>query len=259
MKAAKIILMAVALCWVATASAEDSEDKYEKWGPKGLKNSGWIFRIGGVIGGTSPIPLPAEIRGIEGFKPLGGFTFGADYYQMFSRRWGFQAGVHFFTEGFHTKARVKNYRMGITQGGNYLEGNFTGVDETDTKMTGITIPVTLTFRVSPRWNISVGPFISYLQDRRFEGSVYNGYLREGDPTGQKIEITNDNPATYDFRDDMRTTFWGLQFMFDWKAYKHLNVFAGLDWSFSGIFSSDFKTVEFSMYPIYAKMGVAYRL
>ena len=84
MKAAKIILMAVALCWVATASAEDSEDKYEKWGPKGLKNSGWIFRIGGVIGGTSPIPLPAEIRGIEGFKPLGGFTFGADYYQMFS-------------------------------------------------------------------------------------------------------------------------------------------------------------------------------
>jgi hypothetical protein len=48
-------------------------------------------------------------------------------------------------------------------------------------------------------------------------------------------------------------------MFDWKAYKHLNVFAGLDWSFSGIFSSDFKTVEFSMYPIYAKVGVAYRL
>ncbi|MCR4995145.1 MAG: PorT family protein [Bacteroidales bacterium] len=252
------ILLFVLIGYCTTSMAQTKEEKFQAWGPTALNQAGWIVRASYVIGGTSPIPLPNEIRSIDGFKPLGGFSLGADYYQMFSRRWGLQAGVHFFLEGFHTKATVKNYRMGITQGENYLEGNFTGVDETDTQMTGVTIPLTATFRASPRWNISVGPFFTFLSSGTFEGTVYDGYLREGDPTGQKIHITDENPATYDFADDMRQFYWGLQFMFDYKVLAHMNVFGGLDWSMQSIFPSDFETIEFNMYPIYAKIGVAYR-
>jgi hypothetical protein len=39
----------------------------------------------------------------------------------------------------------------------------------------------------------------------------------------------------------------------------MNVFAGLDWGMSGLFPKDFKTIEFPMYPLYAKFGLAYRL
>ena len=257
------IICCVTLTSTAFVQAQD-KDPYEAWGPGNLDHSGWIFRIGYAIGGTSPLPLPSEIRGINTFKPLGGITLGADYYQMFSRRWGLQAGVHFFHEGFHTSADVKNYRMGIEQGGNYLEGNFTGTDVTETRMTGITIPITATFRVSPRWNIGVGPFFTFLGHATFEGEVYDneqgiGYLREGDPTGPKIEITKDNPATYDFAADMRHFYCGLEFMGEWKAMQHMNLFAAFDWSFTSIFPAEFETIPFNMYPLYAKIGIAYRL
>ena len=252
------IVMCVALMASATAAAQ-TEDKYELWGPTSRDTqSGVIIRAGYVIGGTTPLPLPAEIRSINEFKPLGGITIGADAYHMFSRHWGLQLGWHFFYEGFHTGADVKNYRMGITKDGNYLEGNFTGTDITDTKMFGATIPLTATYRISPRWNVSAGPFVSLLYHKTFEGEVYDGYLREGDPTGQKVEMTRDNPATYDFSDNMLNCYWGLQLLFDWKAMRHMNVFGGVDWACSGVFPSDFETVEFKMFPIYAKIGLAYR-
>lgn len=261
MKLQHTILLTIALLLSASLSAQ--EDAYEQWGPRSLNRSGWILRLGYVIGGTTPLPLPGEIRSINTFKPLGGLTFGADYYQMFSRKLGLQAGVHFFYEGFHTSADVKNYRMGIDQGGNHLEGNFTGTDVTDTKMVGITIPITCTLRLSPRWNLGAGPFFSFLGNSSFEGEVYDnsegiGYLREGDPTGKKIAITRENPATYDFASDMRHFYWGVEVMFEWKAMQHMNVFGALDWGLSSIFPSDFETVSFKMYPIYAKIGLAYR-
>lgn len=248
----------VLLLSTGVTRAQDT-DKYAVWGPTDTeRQAGFMVRLGYVIGGTTPVPLPAEIRSINAFHPFGGISLGADAYWMLSRRWGVQVGWHFFYEGFHTSANVKNYFMGITKDGNYLEGYFTGVDETDTKMFGATVPLTATFRLSPRWNVSAGPFVSMLYTKRFEGEVYDGYLREGNPTGQKIEMTKDSPATYDFQDDMLNCYWGVELMFDWKAMRHMNVFGGLDWACSSIFPSSFKTVHFKMFPLYAKLGIAYR-
>ena len=252
-----IFLLAMTAAGHSAALAQDS---YAEWGPTNQDtNTGIIARVGYVIGGTTPLPLPAEIRSINAFKPYGGVTIGADVYHMFNRHWGLQMGYHLFYEGFYTSADVKNYRMGITQGENYLEGNFTGTDITRTKMLGSTIPLTTTYRISPRWNVSAGPFASVLFWKMFKGEVFDGYLREGDPTGQKVEITDENPATYNFKDDMLNVYWGVQLLFDWKATRHMNVFGGMDWSVSGIFPSTFETVEFKLYPLYAKIGLAYRL
>lgn len=242
---------------VAVGAYAQQEDKYEAWGPHTRHNWGVLVRAGFVMGGTTPLPLPEEVRSINRYRPEGGITFGADAYKMFNRRWGLSVGLHFFMEGMNTGADVKNYHMGITQGEDYLEGNFTGTDVTKTFMAGFTLPLTATFRVSPRWNINLGPYISALIHGDFEGSVYNGYLREGDPTGQKVEISYENPATYDFSDDMRTLLWGMRLGFDWKAFRHMTVYASLDWGMNGVFHRDFKTVDFPMYPLYATFGVAY--
>ena len=255
----KILSFLLVISLVQTVAA--AGDSWTKWGTPNGSNTGFLLRAAYVIGGTSPLPLPAEIRSIEAFSPYGGATIGADVYHMFSRRWGIQGGLHLFYEGFHTEATVKNYRMGITRDGNYMKGNFTGTDVTNTKMHGITVPLTCTFAISPRWNVSAGPFATLLFSdlKSFDGEVYDGYLRENDPTGQKVEMTADNPATYDFKDDMRHVYWGVQVLFDWKATRHLNAFAGLDWAMSSIFNSDFQTIDFDMYPIYAKFGLAWRL
>lgn len=258
MKTIRYTLMAL-LLMACTAIQANQNDSYSKWGPKNPNGWGVIARAGYVLGGTSPMPLPQEIRSINTFKPNGGFTVGVDTYKMFSKRWGLMLGVHFFLEGMYTGADVKNYRMGITMGEDNLEGNFTGTDVTEVSLAGYTIPLMATFRISPRWNVNVGPYVSIHARSRFFGEVFNGYLREGDPTGPKIEISEENPASYDFSEHTRRALYGVQFSFDWKATRHMNVFAGLDWGMSSLFPKDFKTIEFPMYPLYAKFGLAYRL
>ena len=153
--------------------------------------------------------------------------------------------------------------MSLTMDGNTMAGYFTGTDITNTDMWGMTIPLQATFSIGPRWNVSFGPYFSTYFKQSFEGEVYNnsqgiGYLRVDTPTGQKVEITKTNPATYDFSDNMLRWNGGIELTFDWKAWRHLNVFASLDWGLSNIWERDFEAVAFRMYPIYATVGVAYR-
>jgi hypothetical protein len=84
-----------------------------------------------------------------------------------------------------------------------------------------------------------------------------GYLRETNPTGDKINITNGAIATYDFSGDLRKFQWGVQAGVDWKAFKHLKVHADLNWGLNDIFNKDFKTVTFDMYAIYLNVGFGY--
>ena len=96
---------------------DNREANYEKWGPTSDRDGlGFIVRAGYVIGGTSPLPLPAEIRKINEFSPKGGFSLGVDGYKYFNTRWGISAGLRFFMQGMHTGANVKNYGMSIVMG-----------------------------------------------------------------------------------------------------------------------------------------------
>lgn len=259
-----ILSLSLALSALAVAAQEntasgDRRAEYAEWGFKGGKDWGVTARAGYVIGGTTPFPLPAEIRSINRFRPNGGFSFGVDVHKDFSLRWGLVAGAHFFMEGMGTGADVKNYHMGISMDEDYLEGQFTGTDETNVRMGGVTIPVTASFRAAPRWTVTAGPYVSFLLSHEFSGSVYDGYLRVNDPTGEKIVIARDNPATYDFSSDMRRVQWGVEAAFEWKATRNIGILGSIDWGLSDVFRSDFQTVEFPMYPIYATLGVTYQL
>ena len=251
------------LACFALLSATAQEDKWKEWGPTSPSQAGFLVRAGYTLGGTTPLPLPDEIRSINEFSPKGGATVGLDVYKMFGRRWGISAGWHFFYEGFHTGADVKNYKMSLTQEGNTMSGYFTGTDITNTDMWGMTMPVLITFRFAPRWNVSFGPYFSTYFKRSFKGEVYDnkdgvGYLRVDTPTGEKINIDHSNPATYDFHDDMRNWNGGIELLFDWKVAHHFNAFASLDWGLSNIWDKGFEAVDFRMYPLYATVGVAYR-
>lgn len=237
---------------------ENREANYAKWGPTSDRDGmGFVVRAGYVLGGTSPMPLPAEIRKINEFSPKGGFSLGVDGYKYFSTRWGVSAGLRFFMQGMHTGADVKNYSMAIVMGEDVVKGRFTGTDITDTRMTGFTIPLTATYRIGARWTFNLGPYLSYWIYRDFNGEVFNGYLRENSPTGQKIEIGADNPASYDFSDDMRHVSWGMEFCVDYRIRKHFNVFGLLDWGMNDVFKRDFETITFSLFPLYATIGMAY--
>ena len=154
-----------------------------------------------------------------------------------------------------TKARVKNYYTEmIPDEGEKVRGNFTGHVTTKVRNTYLTIPVTMSYRIDKRWTVFAGPYFSLLLDGDFNGEAYDGYIRQGNPTGQYSEVTHD---VYDFSDDLRRVAWGMEFGGSYRAYKHLAVQARLDWGMNDIFHSKFESVTFSLKPIYFNLGIQY--
>ena len=66
-------------------------------------------------------------------------------------------------------------------------------------------------------------------------------------------------ATYDFTDDMRNFQVGVGVGLDWYWSKSLGVSAELNWGLTGVFKSDFKTVEQTLYPLYGCVSVFYKI
>ena len=67
----------LAMVVLLSATVMQGQDSWEKWGPtKGMNGAGVVVRAGYTLGGTSPIPLPKEVRSINTFAPKGGATIG---------------------------------------------------------------------------------------------------------------------------------------------------------------------------------------
>lgn len=223
---------------------------------------GWEYEIraGISIGGTAPLPLPEEIRSIDAYNPTLALIIEGNAIKWLGKekKWGVITDLRMETKNMITKATVKNYGMEIIgNDGNRLKGNWTGGVKTKVRNSYLTVPVLAAYKLSPRWRAKLGAYVSYMMDGEFSGHVYEGYLREGDPTGEKVNFTDGAIATYDFTGDLRKFAWGLQAGADWRAFKHLNVFADLTWGMNDIFKKDFNTITFAMYPIYLNVGFGY--
>lgn len=214
---------------------------------------------GTSIGGASPIPLPEEIRHIESYNPNLNLQIGGTATKWLDKeqRWGVSIGVRLETRGMKTRARVKNYGMEIYQDGKKLSGRWTGMVRTKYRSQQLVFPVTAVYRINSRLRINAGPYLAFAFDNDFDGYVYDGYLREGDPTGDKVSFADDARATYDFGSELRSFQWGFQGGVSWSAYRHLVVNANLTWGCNNIFKSSFKTVSFNLYPIYLNVGFGY--
>ena len=223
---------------------------------------GWEYGIkaGFNIGGTSPLPLPNEIRSIEGYNPGIAISIEgrATKWLDETKKWGVTLGVSLENKHMTTEAITKNYGMKIinTNGGE-LEGLWTGRVKTKVKNSYLTVPVLANYNISKRWTLSAGPYVSYLLDGDFSGHVYEGHLRTPDQTGSRVDFTGESVATYDFSNNLRNFQWGMQLGGEWKAFKHLTVYADLKWGLNDIFQKDFDTVTFAMYLIYLNVGFGY--
>lgn len=218
------------------------------------------IKAGFSIGGSAPLPLPVQIRSIDSYNPTLAISIGGEVTKWFAmqNKFGVIVGLRLENKAMITKATVKDYNMQILgQGGERIGGVWTGGVKTKVSTSGLTIPIMATYKLSNRWNIKVGPYFSYLLSKEFSGHVYEGYLREGNPTGPKVTFDDGKIATYDFSDDMRQFQWGLQVGAGWRAFKHLNVYTDLTWGLNDIFKNDFKTITFSMHPIYLNIGFGY--
>lgn len=219
---------------------------------------GWHVSIGAGfnIGGTSPLPLPKEIRSIDSYRPTISISVEGATQKMFDAHWGLRTGIRLENRGMKTDATVKNYHMEAVNvdGSGTVIGAWTGHVKTEVNNNYLTIPLLAVYQFNDRWQVQGGPYIAWMFNGSFTGEAYDGYIRDQDPTGEKAQVTR---ATYDFSDDLRHFHWGLQVGGQWKAYKHLAVTANLQWGLNGIFPNDFGSVTFALYPIYANIGFSY--
>ncbi len=217
--------------------------------------------LGYAIGGSAPIGVPESIRKLNKFSLTPNLMLGLDAHRQINDRWGFMTGIHFENKGMSIDATVKNYHMEITRGGQTLNGQFTGRVTTDVTAWMFTLPLQATFNVSNKVQFKLGPYFSYLTNRTFDGYAYDGYLRVGNPTGEKVELgtKEGERGDYDFSEHMRRFQWGVDLGVDWHITKRFGAFADLSWGLSGIHQSDFHTIEQTLFPIYGTVGVSYRI
>lgn len=119
------------------------------------------IKAGFNIGGTLPIPLPAEIRKIESYSPTMAFTVEGSVLRWFTPKWALTTGLRFETKGMNAGAKVKNYQMTLLiENGDKtgeMSGRFTGRIKTRVQNEYITLPILVVRELSPAGRSNSAP------------------------------------------------------------------------------------------------------
>ena len=221
-----------------------------------LDSLSYDARLGYTVGGTIPTHIGREIRGINSFNPGLNFSIGVEATLPISGRWKAHTGLRFELGSMDVDSRVKNYDIEVVRGDESLSGNV----RIKTTQRRITLPVQAQYDFSPEFKLRGGLFMGWLTSRKFWGWAYDGYLREGTPVGAKIEMGREpgDRGDFDFDQNMRHMQWGLDVGADWQFSRRWGLFAELTYGFSGLFKSDFHSVQ-PLRPMYGTLGISYRI
>lgn len=217
-------------------------------------------RLGYVVGGTIPTHMGREIRGINRFDPGLNFMVSLEGSLPLKSNWSIHTGLRYELGSMDVDSRVKNYDIEVVRGDESLAGIFTGNVRIRTTQRRITLPIQAQYDFSPQFKLRGGLFMGWLTNRRFWGWAYDGYLREGTPVGAKIEMGTEpgDRGDFDFDKNMRHMQWGLDVGADWQFSHRWGLFAELTYGFSGLFKSDFHSVQ-TLRPMYGSLGISYRI
>lgn len=227
-----------------------------------MQQKGWTWELnaGLNIGGAAPLGLPREVRKVRKYNPGLNTSLEGKVTKWWgqSRHWGTSLALRAESKSMEVNADVKNYHTEIIRDGDRVSGYWTGFVHIKYDATYFTIPITADYRFNDRWKISAGPFVSWRCDGSFSGYVTDGYLRSGNPTGEKIVYEKGQQATYEFDNDLRHFTWGMQAGGSWRAYRHFSVNLNVTYAFNNIFRKGFTTVRNTLHPIYGNIGFGYR-
>ena len=217
-------------------------------------------RLGYTVGGTIPTHMGKEIRGINSFNPGMNFSLAIEATLPLKNHWAIHSGVRYELGSMDVDSRVKNYDIEVVRGEESLNGIFVGNVRIKTTQRRITFPVQAQYEFSNEFKLRGGLFMGWLTNRKFWGWAYDGYLREGTPIGAKIDMGREpgDRGDFDFDSNMRHMQWGIDVGADWQFHRRWGMFAELTYGLSGIFKSDFHSVQ-TLRPMYGTLGILYRI
>ncbi len=215
------------------------------------------IRIGVNIGGMMPIGMPETIRGLNSYNPRFNPQVAGYVNIPFKSGVGLQTGIRVERKAMKTDARVKTYKMAMVRDNNEIAGVFTGNVHTEANEWSITVPIFVTYDLSRFFRLRLGPYATFMLSHHFSGYAYDGYMRLGDPTGERVDVGSDETTrgTYDFSDDMRPILFGADLGLDWYMGRKIGLFVDLQWGLDGIFNNSFHTIAQTMFPLYGSVGI----
>ena len=162
------------------------------------------------LGGTSPFPIPAEIRKINYWKPGFGGTLAFHLTRWLDPNWGVTTGLAIDLKGMKVEADVKYLYTSLVVGEGDHSGKFTGTfsgkDQTNVRNGYLVLPLMAAWRPNDQWSVRLGGYVAFQNDAKFEGVASDGYIRNGGPSGEKINVER---ATYDFAEEVRSFDAGI--------------------------------------------------
>ena len=211
------------------------------------------------IGGLSPIPLPDNIREIKSYDPGFNPSVGLEGLYQFRNKWSIGISPRIEYKGMKVKDRVMYFhtliQMGEGSEAASFEGDFSGINYTESKNVYLGVPIFVQFTPGEKWHYRLGGYFAFLLDSRFKGTVSDGYIRNGGSLGEKVEVTS---ASFDFSNKIRKADYGIYAGISRDVSTRFSVDLSLQWGLRSAFPSSFTGISFPMYNIYGQIGTGYR-
>ena len=246
------------------------------------------LRLGYSIGGTIPIDFPAEMRALNSYSPKVNYQFGIDYERMLTDKYGLQLGLYLERRGFKSEVEMRHYDITLEQGGEKIKGPFSGNVVIEIVQIGVTIPVQATWHPDEKWTLRLGPYVSYIHDRSFQGYAYgkkvydadgkwtgsfDAYIRRDEIRGEKVEIGDiykdeagnvvDKRGTFsgeDYNSYLRRLQYGVDMGAEFKINRSWGAYADFSFGLNSAFNGkEGNPVSMALHPTYLTVGLTYRL
>ncbi|MDR2810708.1 MAG: PorT family protein [Tannerellaceae bacterium] len=224
-------------------------------------NRRWEYKMfaGYNLGASTPLPLPAEIRAIRAWSPGVSGTLAFHVTRWLSAEWGITSGLAIDVKGMSVEADVMYMNTSLVVGeGDHtgtFSGLFTGRNKTSVHNGYLVVPLLAARRIA-QCTFRLGGYFALNRDAKFEGQAFDGYIRNGGPAGDRINV---EMSAFDFSDQIRKTDAGLMALADWFFTNKLALTGQFSWGLLPLFPSDFNGVPYKMYNIYFMGGIAYKL
>lgn len=257
-----IISFFAAMLMAVPVLAETNQDSEDEYTGSDKKNT-WELRprIGYNIGGTAPMDMPASIRSVDAFYLKPSFMLGCDVKRYLIKNLALSLGLYFEWKDMDSEVSTKGYRMQVKMDEDEMEGFYTGHVRQKVHMAMFTLPLLVNFDVNSRLTLKAGPYVSWVFNKDFSGYAFDGYLRKDTPTGAKVVMGDKEGewATYEFPDEVRSWQAGVALGLDWRFYRRFGLSVDFSWGLTALMKSDFKTVDQTLYPLYGRIGLFYKL
>ena len=249
MKKISIISVAFLLLASFAVKAEEGFDKYT-----------YRIKLGENIGGTLPMPFPAEIRKIESFSPIFSPYVAVEATKWLSPHWGVTAGLSLDVKGMNAGADVLYFNTELIDGNGSIICTYSGYCLMKAKNIYVTVPIQAAYRFNDKWDVGLGGYFSILGKGGFAGEVSDGYMRVPNALGDKNPIPADKPEFFNFDEKVQRIDVGLMASGNYTFWRNFGAFAHFSFGLIPIFSKDFHGVsDYRMTNTYGCLGLSYKL